>query len=152
GVGAGSTRSRIVDPARTLDPPDFWIGYQLRLLDPAGKTASTATVAAFDAQQGVFELSEPLTSDPRVGQSYQLSSAAEAPVLAIRYLLGLRVDQPIGPISVRLGTTRGTNALITRRGARTALVTTRGFGDILHIGYQNRPRLFDLAIRKREPL
>ena len=36
------------------------------------------------------------------------------------------------------------------RGRR--LVTTRGFGDILHIGYQNRPRLFDLAIKKREPL
>ena len=53
---------------------------------------------------------------------------------------------------MRLGTTRGTNALITRRGARTALVTTRGFGDILHIGYQNRPRLFDLAIRKPQPL
>src|SRR5262249_29202911 len=33
-----------------------------------------------------------------------------------------------------------------------ALVTTRGFGDILHIGYQNRPRLFDLTIRKPIPL
>ncbi len=53
---------------------------------------------------------------------------------------------------MRLGTTRGTNALITRRGAPTALVTTRGFGDILHIGYQNRPRLFDLAIVKPQPL
>ncbi len=35
---------------------------------------------------------------------------------------------------------------------RVALVTTRGFGDVLRIGYQNRPRLFDLAIRKPEPL
>ncbi len=33
-----------------------------------------------------------------------------------------------------------------------ALVTTRGFGDVLSIGYQNRPRLFDLAIHKRLPL
>ena len=40
----------------------------------------------------------------------------------------------------------------SRAAARTALVTTRGFGDILHIGYQNRPRLFDLAIHKPEPL
>ena len=55
-------------------------------------------------------------------------------------------------MAVRLGTTRGTNALLTRRGAKTALVTTRGFGDILQIGYQNRPRLFDLAIRKPPPL
>jgi 5-oxoprolinase (ATP-hydrolysing) len=66
--------------------------------------------------------------------------------------LGVPLAQPLPPVVVRLGTTRGTNALITRRGARTALVTTRGFGDILHIGYQNRPRLFELAIRKREPL
>lgn len=55
-------------------------------------------------------------------------------------------------MSVRLGTTRGTNALIMRRGAATALVTTRGFGDILEIGYQNRPRLFELAIAKRKSL
>ena len=73
-------------------------------------------------------------------------------MLAIRWLLGLGVRDPIPPVAVRLGTTRGTNALITRRGARTALVTTRGFGDVLAIGYQNRPRLFELAIRKPAPL
>ena len=67
-------------------------------------------------------------------------------------MLALRLDEPIPPVAVRLGTTRGTNALITRRGAATALVTTKGFGDILHIGYQNRPRLFDLAIEKPIPL
>ena len=68
--------------------------------------------------------------------------------MAIRYLLGLPLSQPIPPVSLRLGTTRGTNALITRGGARTALVTTRGFGDVLEIGYQARPRLFDLTVRK----
>ena len=53
---------------------------------------------------------------------------------------------------MRLGTTRGTNALLTRRGARTAFVTTRGLGDVLRIGYQNRPKLFELAIKKPQPL
>ena len=72
--------------------------------------------------------------------------------MAIRYLLVLRLDEPIPPVVLRLGTTRGTNALITRTGSRTALVTTRGFGDVLEIGYQARPRLFDLAIRKSPPL
>jgi 5-oxoprolinase (ATP-hydrolysing) len=61
-------------------------------------------------------------------------------------------EQRIPAIVLRLGTTRGTNALITRTGARTALITTRGFGDLLHIGYQNRPKLFELAIRKPSPL
>ncbi|MFM8217503.1 MAG: hydantoinase/oxoprolinase N-terminal domain-containing protein, partial [Planctomycetaceae bacterium] len=53
---------------------------------------------------------------------------------------------------VRLGTTRGTNALLTRRGARTAFLTTRGFADVLEIANQDRPRLFDLDIRKPSPL
>ena len=41
---------------------------------------------------------------------------------------------------------------IDRRGARTALVTTKGFADILRIGYQNRPKLFELAVAKPQPL
>jgi 5-oxoprolinase (ATP-hydrolysing) len=67
-------------------------------------------------------------------------------------LLGLGRHDTLPPVNVRLGTTRGTNALLTRRGARTALVTTQGLADVLHIGYQNRPRLFDLAIKKPPPL
>jgi 5-oxoprolinase (ATP-hydrolysing) len=54
--------------------------------------------------------------------------------------------------AIRIGTTVATNALLERRGVRTGLVTTRGFGDALAIGYQNRPRLFDLRIELPEPL
>jgi len=54
--------------------------------------------------------------------------------------------------AIRIGTTVATNALLERRGVPTALVTTAGFGDALAIGYQNRPRLFDLHIRLPEPL
>ena len=78
--------------------------------------------------------------------SEELFADEEAPILAIRKLLGLRLNEPIPPCTVRLGTTRGTNALLTLGGAKTALVTTAGFGDVLRIGYQNRPRLFELAI------
>jgi len=49
---------------------------------------------------------------------------------------------------VRMGTTVATNALLERRGSRCALVVTRGFGDVLQIGTQDRPRIFDLEIRK----
>ena len=93
-----------------------------------------------------------LQTSPPAGFAYELASDEEAPLVAIRYLLGLRRDAEIPPAEVRLGTTRGTNALLTRRGAATALVTTRGFADILQIGYQNRPRLFDLDIVKPTPL
>jgi 5-oxoprolinase (ATP-hydrolysing) len=55
-------------------------------------------------------------------------------------------------VDVRLGTTRATNALLERKGAKVAFVTTKGFGDILEIGYQDRPALFDLNICKRDEL
>ncbi|HWB44647.1 MAG TPA: hydantoinase/oxoprolinase family protein, partial [Hyphomicrobiaceae bacterium] len=50
------------------------------------------------------------------------------------------------------GTTVGTNTLIERRGARTALVTTRGFRDVLALRRQARPRLYDLHPVVSEPL
>jgi 5-oxoprolinase (ATP-hydrolysing) len=151
-VGAGSDRSRIVDQGRQRDPPRVWIGYRLRLIDGSGAVACEGRVAAFDAASGTLQLAEPLAHNVAAGQAYELTSGEEAPIAAIRYLLGLAVSDPIPPVIVRLGTTRGTNALLTRRGARTALVTTKGFADILRIGYQNRPRLFDLAIKKPPPL
>jgi N-methylhydantoinase A len=50
------------------------------------------------------------------------------------------------------GTTVATNALLERRGARTALVTTEGFRDVLEIGRQDRASLYDLTARRPEPL
>ena len=45
-----------------------------------------------------------------------------------------------------------TNALLERKGERTALVVTKGFRDLLHIGNQSRPNIFDLEIRAPEVL
>lgn len=63
--------------------------------------------------------------------------------------------QPLDTLSIesiRLGTTVATNALLERKGVPTALVTTEGFKDILHIGNQARPDLFALEIIKPSPL
>ena len=68
----------------------------------------------------------------------------------IRELLGLAPGAPIPPglvDAVKMGTTVATNALLERKGERTALVITRGFADALRIAYQNRPKLF---VRKIE--
>ncbi|KAG6353377.1 hypothetical protein INS49_007457 [Diaporthe citri] len=53
---------------------------------------------------------------------------------------------------VRMGTTVATNALLERKGERTAFLVTRGFKDVLQIGNQSRPYMFDLAIRRPSPL
>ncbi|HEX7448975.1 MAG TPA: hydantoinase B/oxoprolinase family protein [Pirellulales bacterium] len=151
-VAEGSGRSQIVDLARRSDPPRFWDGVQLRLLGVGGDTIAIARVTEFNSATGTLSLDTPLAAEPTAGQAYELVGEDESPVLGIRYLLGLAAGELLPKVSVRLGTTRGTNALLTRRGAKTALVTTRGFGDILNIGYQNRPKLFDLNIRKPAPL
>ncbi|MEJ6393896.1 hydantoinase B/oxoprolinase family protein [Gymnodinialimonas sp. 2305UL16-5] len=73
----------------------------------------------------------------------------DAAVEGIRQCLGLGTDDPIPPgqiDSVKMGTTVATNALLERKGDRTALLITKGFGDLLRVGYQNRPGLFDLKI------
>jgi 5-oxoprolinase (ATP-hydrolysing) len=53
---------------------------------------------------------------------------------------------------MKLGSTKGTNALLERKGAPTALIITRGFKDLLRIGTQQRPDLFSLTIEKEDPL
>ena len=73
----------------------------------------------------------------------------DAAVQGIRELLGIGTGEPIPTERiehVKMGTTVATNALLERTGDRTLLVITKGFGDALRIGYQNRPRLFDRHI------
>jgi 5-oxoprolinase (ATP-hydrolysing) len=73
----------------------------------------------------------------------------DAALAGIRRCLGLGADEAIPARvidAVKMGTTVATNALLERKGDRTVLVMTEGFGDALRIGYQNRPRLFDRHI------
>jgi 5-oxoprolinase (ATP-hydrolysing) len=150
---AGSTPGEIHDPNRAGDIAGFWTGYRARLLDARGRLmAESVVTASIGWPVAAIYLRDPWSVAPSIGQAYELVSPEEAPILAIRSLLQARLDQPIPPCAVRLGTTKGTNALLTRRGARTALVATRGLGDMLRIGYQERPRLFELNIRKPAPL
>lgn len=86
---------------------------------------------------------------------FKISSTPSDPSLAI--LQGLenicskiRVD--LASAQVVHGTTVGTNALLQRRGARTALITTKGFEDVLAIGRQARPELYNLNAIKPPPL
>ena len=73
----------------------------------------------------------------------------DAAIAGIRHLLGVVEGEPIPGDrieAVKMGTTVATNALLERKGERTLLAITLGFGDALRIAYQNRPRLFDRHI------
>ena len=69
--------------------------------------------------------------------------------------MGLAAGEPVPADAIgaiKMGTTVATNALLERKGERTLLIITKGFKDLPRIGYQNRPRLFDLDIRLPEML
>ncbi|MDH5489625.1 MAG: hydantoinase B/oxoprolinase family protein [Rhodospirillaceae bacterium] len=79
----------------------------------------------------------------------------DAALEGIRRMLGIKPADKIPEElleHVKMGTTVATNALLERKGTRTALVITAGFADALRIGYQNRPRLFDMKIDLPEML
>ncbi|KAL4891114.1 Hydantoinase B/oxoprolinase-domain-containing protein [Aspergillus ambiguus] len=72
-------------------------------------------------------------------------------VLSLYYGKELPRGQPLPKEDlefIRMGTTVATNALLERKGTRHAFLVTKGFRDLLNIGYQSRPRLFDLNIVK----
>ena len=86
---------------------------------------------------------------------FKLPSTPSDPSLAIQQGLTricAETDSRLDHIEVVHGTTVGTNALLQRRGARTALITTKGFEDVLVIGRQARPELYNLNAIKPPPL
>ena len=79
----------------------------------------------------------------------------DAAVQGMRDFLGLKPGETVTPgtiDAVKMGTTVATNALLERKGDRTLLVITRGLGDLLRIGNQNRPDIFELNIQLPELL
>src|SRR5690348_17145792 len=83
------------------------------------------------------------------------ASYADAAVAGIRRLLGLAPEAPLPAErigAVKMGTTIATNALLERKGERTVLLITKGFGDALRIGYQARPKIFARHIIKPDML
>ena len=79
----------------------------------------------------------------------------DAAIQGIKDILGLKPEDPIPSDrvgNVKMGTTVATNALLERKGDRTALLITKGFRDMLSIGYQARPDIFAKEILKPELL
>ena len=127
-------------------PKDFLRGFEFCLLDT---THARVRVAAYE--QSSIHLDTPLP-DAVAGHTFEVRSTDEAPILAARLATSTAAGAPLPPLSMRLATTRGTNALLERRGAPVAFFVTEGFGDLLEIGYQQRPDLFALDIQKPKPL
>jgi 5-oxoprolinase (ATP-hydrolysing) len=114
----------------------FWIDRGGTFTDVIGKTPT-----------GELKVCKLLSENP--------SCYSDAAIHGVQSLLGLDdtkqlQNQPID--AIKMGTTVATNALLERHGEPSVLVITQGFKDALRIGYQNRPELFKLAIKRPEQL
>jgi N-methylhydantoinase A len=105
-------------------------------------TGGTFTDCVF-VRKGRLEILK-LPSTPR--------NPADAIAIALKKIFAEENASDSAALELLCGTTVGTNALLERRGGRVALVTTAGFEDVLEIGRQARPRLYDLLVKKAEPL
>jgi len=107
----------------------------------------TFTDVVARSPEGVLHTRKLLSQDPKRN--------SDAALHGIRSLLALPADAEIPGDrieSVKMGTTVATNALLERQGERCLLLITRGFGDALRIGYQDRPDLFARHIVLPDPL
>ncbi len=127
---------------------DVFKNFTLRVLDT--KTL-LRKIKKIHFESSVIEFDPSLPEDVS-GLTIEISSDEEVPVLAARLLTATPLNKPFPPMEMKLGSTRGTNAILERKGARTAFVVTKGFKDLLLIGNQQRPDLFTLNIQKVKPL
>lgn len=134
--------AQIVVPPSWQVADAFFTGYKLE------SGGHTALVLSFEAENGTVVLSHPLPPS----ESVDLFTREEAPLLGARLLTSTPLDRAFPPMDFRLATTRGTNALLERKGARVAFFVTEGFADLLVIGDQRRPDLFALRHERPESL
>ncbi len=86
------------------------------------------------------------------GRSVRVLKVPTTAVQSQGIVTGLESLEAAADAAIIHGTTTATNALLEMRGARTALLTTKGFADTLAIGRQNRPQLYRLAQQRNAPL
>lgn len=143
----GKDFNSFVDPSRIGAPEHFFDKYKIKFINKDKKIIEQTVISEFISEKGLFFLEKSIYGIFS-GTTYEIFSDEEAPVICIRYLKKLRLNDPVGKVIVKVGTTKGTNALLERKGAKTAFITTKNFADILEIGTQARPELFSLKILK----
>lgn len=129
---------------------DILRGYQFQLLKHKHEISY---VQCFDLEQRILRLTREVPGNLNLpNKSFEIKSIEEAPVLGARLITNTPLDLDLPELHMKLGSTRGTNALLERKGADVLLFVTRGFRDILEIGNQQRPDIFALEVVKREML
>ncbi len=144
-VKVDRVQSALITIALPFTPSeDFFAGFFV------SDSRERRTAISYDAAARTLTLDNAFAN--RKITTVELSTGEEVPVFAARLLTATALHHNFPPIEMKLGSTRGTNALLEKKGARTAFITTRGFKDLLVIGNQQRTDLFALNIIKQQPL
>ncbi len=112
----------------------------------------TFTIASAEIEKSIFHFDDSIPRRIKKGDVFEIGSGEEVPVFAARLLTQTSLQENFPPIEMKLGSTRGTNALLERKGAKVAFLVTKGFKDLLLIGTQQRKDLFAIKIIKENPL
>lgn len=130
--------------------PDGFLDGAKLVIPETGHTVGT--VKSHLAVNGMCHLTDDAEGSLKTGDLVELDFDEEAPILAARVVTLTPFNQKLPPCVFHLATTKSTNALLERKGDRTAFLVTKGFKDLLLIGDQKRPHLFDQLIQKNPPL
>jgi 5-oxoprolinase (ATP-hydrolysing) len=142
------SKSELIIQSDDSVPDDFFTGFTLRFLSYPD---FSVTVKGYSDKTQTLSLHTDIPIRAVPGDVIELQSPYEAPVLAARLITSTPAGEPLPPLEMRLSTTKATNALLERKGAKTLFLITEGFSDLLLIGNQQRPNLFELNIRKARP-
>ncbi len=129
---------------------DIIAGYSFSLLE---EKHPAVQVKKFDPGTHTLTLNQDLPPGHfNKSLSFEITSGDEAPVLGARLITQTSLNQPLPVQSIKLGSTKGTNALLERKGSRPIFFVTKGFKDLLRIRYQQRPDIFARHVEKPEML
>ena len=128
---------------------DIFRGLSFQLLE---EDAIELKVASFDPKKKIIELDTPFFKPEMQGKNFELTSHEEAPVLGARLITQTALNETFPDLQLKLGSTKGTNALLENKGAKTLFIVTKGFADLLKIGNQARPDIFALNVKKPQQL
>jgi len=148
-LSSGAVRGRVQEIVRSNQirltglpevGDEFFTGFEMQ----RACGGERVRVAHWDAANRCATLTGESAWGFQAGDVVDLFGDDEAPGLAIRVLTGTRLGERFPAASLRLASTRGTNALLEGKCAQTAFFVTAGFADLLRIGDQRRLHLFAL--------
>jgi 5-oxoprolinase (ATP-hydrolysing) len=129
---------------------DILAGFSFRLL---GSEYTSLKIKSYDFENKILQLCQPIFNTENIaGKNFEITSNEEAPVLGARLITQTALNEDFPDLSLKLGSTKGTNALLESKGAKTLFIVTRGFKDLLEIGTQARPDIFALNVQKRKQI